>query len=75
MENATGLIHEETLNGHNYFSWSQSIKMVFEGYHKYGNLTGGILKPSSRDPHNCIRKKEDFLLRLQLIIVVCFVIT
>ena len=45
MEAFIGLVVGENLNDYNYFSWSQSIKIVFEGCHKFGYLPGEIPKP------------------------------
>ncbi|KAA0031796.1 reverse transcriptase [Cucumis melo var. makuwa] len=35
---SAGYFSEEKLNGQNYLSWSQSIKMILEGWHKFGFL-------------------------------------
>ena len=67
MGNSTGLIVGEKLNGQNYFSWSQSVKMVLEGRHKFGYLTGEIPKPRPGNPQERFWKGEDSLLRSLLI--------
>ncbi|KAA0067418.1 tRNA modification GTPase MnmE [Cucumis melo var. makuwa] len=55
------------LNDNNYFSWSQSVKMVLEGRHKFSFLTGEILRPPPGDPQERYWKGEDYLLRSTLI--------
>ena len=47
-------LSEEKLNDNNYFSWSQSIKMVLEGRHKFSFLIGEIPRPPPGDPHDDI---------------------
>ena len=57
----------EKLNGNNYFSWSQSVKMVLEGRQKFSFLTGEIPRPLPGDPHERYWKAEDSILRSILI--------
>ncbi|KAA0048808.1 kirola-like [Cucumis melo var. makuwa] len=40
----------DKLNDNNYFSWSQSVKMVLEGRHKFGFLIGEIPCSPPDDP-------------------------
>ena len=58
---------EDKLNSNNYFSWSQSVKMVLEGRHKFGFLTGEIPRPPPSDPQERYWKVEDYILRSILI--------
>ena len=37
---STWLFTWKKLNGQNYFLWSQSVKMIFEGRHKFDFLIG-----------------------------------
>ncbi|XP_038875911.1 uncharacterized protein LOC120068266 [Benincasa hispida] len=67
LGNSAGMIIGEKLNGQNYFSWSQTIKMVLEGRHRFGYLTREILQPSPGDPQERVWKTEDSLLRSMLI--------
>ena len=67
MENSTRLIVGEKLNGQNYFSWSQSVKMMLEGHHKFGYLTSEIPKPRPVNPQERIWKEDDSLLYSLLI--------
>ncbi|KAA0059996.1 putative tRNA pseudouridine synthase [Cucumis melo var. makuwa] len=57
----------EKLNGQNYFSWSQSIKMFLEGRHQFGFLTGETVRPSPGDALERLWKGEDSLIRSMLI--------
>ncbi|KAL0550200.1 hypothetical protein IC582_014704 [Cucumis melo] len=57
----------EKLNGQNYFSWSQSIKMFLEGRHQFGFLTGETIRPSPGDALERLWKREDSLIRSMLI--------
>jgi len=57
----------EKWNGNNYFSWSQSVKMVLEGRHKFSFLTGEIPRPPPGDPQERYWKAEDSILRSILI--------
>ncbi|TYK02021.1 Beta-galactosidase [Cucumis melo var. makuwa] len=57
----------DKLNDNNYFSWSQSVKMVLEGQHKFNFLTGEIPRPPPGDPQERCWKAEDFILRSILI--------
>uniref|UniRef100_A0A9I9EMW7 Retrotransposon Copia-like N-terminal domain-containing protein n=1 Tax=Cucumis melo TaxID=3656 RepID=A0A9I9EMW7_CUCME len=44
-----GNFSSEKLNGQNYFSGSQSIKMFLEGRHQFGFLTGETVRPPPGD--------------------------
>ena len=57
----------EKLNGQNYFSWSQSIKMFLEGRHQFDFLTGGTVRPLPGDALERLWKGEDSLIRSMLI--------
>ncbi|KAA0041479.1 UBN2_3 domain-containing protein [Cucumis melo var. makuwa] len=57
----------DKLNGNNYFSWSQSVKMVLEGRHKFGFMIGEIPRPPPSDPQERYWKAEDSILRSILI--------
>ncbi|KAL4016805.1 hypothetical protein IC575_024462 [Cucumis melo] len=57
----------EKLNGQNYFSWSQSIKMFLEGRHQFGFLTGETVRPPPGDALERLWKGEDPLIRSMLI--------
>lgn len=50
MGNFLGLIGGVKLNGHNYFMWSQSMKMTLEGHHKFEYLIEEVPRPRTRDP-------------------------
>lgn len=56
----------EKLNGKNYFSWSQSIKIIL-GHHKFGFLIEERPCPPPSYPQECYGKREDFLIRATLI--------
>lgn len=44
-----GNFPEEKLNGQNYFSWSQSIKMFLEDHHQFGFLRRETISPPPDD--------------------------
>ncbi|XP_038887073.1 ABC transporter C family member 2-like [Benincasa hispida] len=48
--NSAGISIGEELNGQNYFAWSQSVRMVLEGRHKFEYLIGEIPRPNPGDP-------------------------
>lgn len=50
MTQSTRIFMGEKLNGHNYFSWYQSVKMILEGRHKFGFLSREIPHPQPGDP-------------------------
>ncbi|KAL0553894.1 hypothetical protein IC582_007798 [Cucumis melo] len=62
-----GNFSSEKLNGQNYFSWSQSIRMFLEGRHQFSFLTGETVRPSPRDALERLWKGEDSLIRSMLI--------
>ncbi|KAL0536840.1 hypothetical protein IC582_025803 [Cucumis melo] len=49
LGSSTGNFLGEKLNGQNYFSWSQSIKMFLEGRHQFGFLIGETVRLSPGD--------------------------
>ncbi|KAA0048322.1 hypothetical protein E5676_scaffold25G00280 [Cucumis melo var. makuwa] len=49
LGSSTGNFSGEKLNGQNYFSWSQSIKMFLEGRHQFDFLTGETVHAPPRD--------------------------
>ncbi|KAL4025768.1 hypothetical protein IC575_014173 [Cucumis melo] len=57
----------EKLNGQNYFSWSQSIKMFLKGRHQFDFLTGETVRPSPEGALERLWKGEDSLIRSMLI--------
>ncbi|KAL0556856.1 hypothetical protein IC582_005373 [Cucumis melo] len=67
LGSSTGNFSGEKLNGQNYFSWSQSIKMFLEGRHQFGFLIGEIVRPPPRDALERLWKGEDSLIRFMLI--------
>ncbi|KAL4016826.1 hypothetical protein IC575_024484 [Cucumis melo] len=67
LGSSTGNFSGEKLNGQNYFSWSQSIKMFLEGRHQFGFLTKETVRPSPRDVLERLWKGEDSLIRSMLI--------
>ncbi|KAL0554132.1 hypothetical protein IC582_008046 [Cucumis melo] len=62
-----GNFSDEKLNGQNYFSRSQSIKMFLEGRHQFGFLTGETVRSSPGDALERLWKGEDSLIRSMLI--------
>ncbi|KAA0050773.1 reverse transcriptase [Cucumis melo var. makuwa] len=60
---SVGVIGGEKLNGQNYFSRSQSIKMALKGRHKFWYPAGEVSRPRPRDLQERIWKGEDSLLR------------
>uniref|UniRef100_A0A9I9EM90 Retrotransposon Copia-like N-terminal domain-containing protein n=1 Tax=Cucumis melo TaxID=3656 RepID=A0A9I9EM90_CUCME len=58
----TGNFSGEKLNGQNYFSWSQSVKMFLEGRHQFSFLTGETIRPPSGDALERLWKEEDSLI-------------
>ncbi|KAA0052293.1 LRR receptor-like serine/threonine-protein kinase FEI 2 isoform X1 [Cucumis melo var. makuwa] len=67
LDSSTGNFFGEKLNGQNYFSWSQSIKMFLEGRHQFGFLTGETVRPPPGDALERLWKGVDSLLRSMLI--------
>ena len=67
LGSSTGNFSGEKLNGQNYFSWSQSIKMFLEGRYQFGFLTGEIVRPPPGDALERLWKGEDSLIRSMLI--------
>ncbi|KAA0065740.1 DNA-directed RNA polymerases I and III subunit RPAC1 [Cucumis melo var. makuwa] len=67
MTTSTTVFLGEKLNGQNYFSWSQSIKMFLEGRQQFGFLTGEILRPSLGDAQERFWRVEDSFVRFMLI--------
>ncbi|KAA0057570.1 uncharacterized protein E5676_scaffold411G002330 [Cucumis melo var. makuwa] len=67
LGSSTGNFSSEKLNGQNYFSWSQSIKIFLEGRHQFGFLTGEIIRPSPGDALERLWKGEVSLIRSILI--------
>ncbi|KAA0033554.1 UBN2_3 domain-containing protein [Cucumis melo var. makuwa] len=57
----------EKLNGSNYFSWSQSVKMILEERHRFGLPTGEIPCPPLRDSQERFWIGEDSLIWAMLI--------
>lgn len=55
------------LNGDNYFAWSQTVRIVLVGRHRYGYLTGEITPPNLGDPQERLWKAEDSLIKSMLI--------
>lgn len=50
FENSSTLFPNEKLNGHNYFSRSQSVYLALEGHHRFRYLTREIARPRPGDP-------------------------
>ncbi|TYK31681.1 UBN2_3 domain-containing protein [Cucumis melo var. makuwa] len=67
LGSSTGNFSGEKLNGQNYFSWSQSIKMFLEGRYQFGFLTGETVRPPPGDALERLWKGEDSLIRSMLI--------
>ncbi|KAL4010963.1 hypothetical protein IC575_028005 [Cucumis melo] len=67
LGSSTGNFSGEKLNGQNYFSWSQSIKMFLEGRHQFGFLTRETVRPPPGDALERLWKGEDSLIRSMLI--------
>ncbi|KAA0025328.1 cysteine-rich RLK RECEPTOR-like protein kinase [Cucumis melo var. makuwa] len=67
MGSSTGNFSGEKLNGQNYFSWSQSIKMFLEGRYQFGFLTGETVRPPPGDALERLWKGENSLIRSMLI--------
>ena len=67
LESSTRNFPCEKLNGQNYFSWSQSVKMFLEGHHQFGFLTGETVRPPPGDTLERLWKAEDSLIRFILI--------
>ncbi|KAL0561693.1 hypothetical protein IC582_002133 [Cucumis melo] len=67
LGSSTGNFLGEKLNGQNYFSWSQSIKMFLEGCHQFDFLTGETVRPPIGDALERLWKGEDSLIRSMLI--------
>uniref|UniRef100_A0A9I9EA31 Retrotransposon Copia-like N-terminal domain-containing protein n=1 Tax=Cucumis melo TaxID=3656 RepID=A0A9I9EA31_CUCME len=67
LGSSTGNFSSEKLNGQNYFSWSQSIKMFLEGRHQFGFLTRETVRSSPGDALKRLWKGEDSLIRSMLI--------
>ncbi|KAA0044662.1 UBN2_3 domain-containing protein [Cucumis melo var. makuwa] len=65
--NSIGVIRGEKLNGHNYFSWPQFIKMALEGHHEFGYPIAEMPRPRPKDPQERKWKEEDSLLRSVLL--------
>lgn len=58
-----GIFVGEKLNGQNYYLWSQTVKMILEGCHKFGFLIEEISRPPPSGPQERIWKEEDPLIR------------
>uniref|UniRef100_A0A9I9E6Y4 UBN2_3 domain-containing protein n=1 Tax=Cucumis melo TaxID=3656 RepID=A0A9I9E6Y4_CUCME len=67
LGSSTGNFSGEKLNGQNYFSCSQSIKMFLEGRYQFGFLTGETIRPPLGDALERLWKGEDSLIRSMLI--------
>ncbi|KAL0536299.1 hypothetical protein IC582_025242 [Cucumis melo] len=67
LGSSTGNFSGEKLNGQNYFSWSQSIKMFLEGRYQFGFLTGETVRPPPGDALERLWKGEDSLIRSMMI--------
>ncbi|KAL0561523.1 hypothetical protein IC582_001953 [Cucumis melo] len=67
LGSSTGDFSGEKLNGQNYFSWSQSIKMFLEGRHQFGFLYRETVRPPPGDALERLWKGEDPLIRSMLI--------
>ncbi|KAA0041844.1 cleavage stimulation factor subunit 77 isoform X2 [Cucumis melo var. makuwa] len=50
---SSGAFPREKLNGQNYFSWSQLIKMFLDGRHQFDFLTGRLSFPYPKQVYDC----------------------